>query len=58
MNVVWKDEDIQKCFKDLGIMIGDIHKIIELTNKRLQILEASQFKQKPLVLTKDMEVKN
>ena len=58
MNIVWKDEDIQKCFKDIGIMIGDIQKIIELTDKRLKILEASQFRQKPLVLTKEMEVKN
>ena len=58
MNVVWKDEDIQKCFKDIGVMIGDIQKIIELTDKRLKILEASQFRQKPLVLTKEMEVKN
>ena len=58
MNVVWKDEDIQKCFKDIGVMIGDIQKIIELTDKRLKILEASQFRQKPLVLTKEMEIKN
>ena len=58
MNIVWKDEDIQKCFKDIGIMIGDIQKIIELTDKRLKILEASQFRQKPLVLTKEMEIKN
>jgi DNA-binding transcriptional MerR regulator len=57
MNVVWKDEDIQKSFKDLGIMISDIHKLLELTNKRLNILEQYNFK-KPLVLTKDMEVKN
>jgi len=57
MNVVWKDEDIQKCFKDIGVMIGDIQKIIELTDKRLKILEASQFRQ-PLVLTKEMEIKN
>ena len=58
MNIVWKDEDIQKCFKDIGVMIGDIQKIIELTDKRLKILEASQFRQKPLVLTKEMEIKN
>ena len=58
MNVVWKDEDIQKCFKDIGVMISDIQKIIELTDKRLKLLEASQFRQKPLVLTKEMEIKN
>ena len=58
MNIVWKDEDIQKCFKDIGVMISDIQKIMELTDKRLKLLEASQFRQKPLVLTKEMEVKN
>ena len=57
MNVVWKDEDIQKCFKDIGEMIGLLQKSIQLTDKRLKLLEASQFRQ-PLVLTKEMEVKN
>ena len=58
MNVVWKDEDIQKCFKDIGEMISLLQKSIQLTDKRLKLLEASQFRQKPLVLTKEMEVKN
>ena len=57
MNVIWKDEDIQKAFKDIGVMISDIQKIMDLTHKRLKILEASQFRQ-PLVLTKEMEMKN
>ena len=57
MNVVWKDEDIQKCFKDIGEMISLLQKSIQLTDKRLKLLEASQFRQ-PLVLTKEMEVKN
>ena len=58
MNVVWKDEDIQKCFKDIGEMISLLQKSIQLTDKRLKLLEASQFRQKPLVLTEEMEVKN
>ena len=58
MNVVWTDEECHKAFKDIGVMISDIQKIIELTDKRLKLLEASQFRQKPLVLTKEMEVKN
>lgn len=57
MNVVWKDEDIQKCFKDIGEMISLLQKSIQLTDKRLNILEEYNFK-KPLVLTKEMEVKN
>ena len=57
MNVVWKDEDIQKCFKDIGEMIGLLQKSIQLTDKRLKLLEQYNFK-KPLVLTEDMEVKN
>ena len=57
MNVVWTDKECHKAFKDIGAMIGDLQKLIELTDKRLKLLEASQFRQ-PLVLTKEMEVKN
>ena len=57
MNVVWTDEDIQKGFKDVGEMIGLLQKSIQLTDKRLKLLEQYNFK-KPLVLTKEMEVKN
>ena len=57
MNVVWTDEDIQKSFKDVGEMISLLQKSIQLTDKRLKLLEQYNFK-KPLVLTKEMEVKN
>jgi hypothetical protein len=57
MNVVWTDEECHKAFKDIGSMIGDLQKLIELTDKRLKLLEQYNFK-KPLVLTKEMEVKN
>ena len=57
MNVVWTDKECHKAFKEIGAMIGDLQKILELTDKRLKLLEASQFRQ-PLVLTKEMEVKN
>ena len=57
MNVVWTDEDIQKSFKDVGEMISLLQKSIQLTDKRLKLLEQYNFK-KPLVLTENMEVKN
>ena len=57
MNVVWTDEDIQKGFKDVGEMIGLLQKSIQLTDKRLKLLEQYNFK-KPLVLTEEMEIKN
>ena len=57
MNVVWTDEDIQKGFKDVGEMISLLQKSIQLTDKRLKLLEQYNFK-KPLVLTEEMEVKN
>ena len=39
MNVVWTDEECHKAFKDIGSMIGDLQKLIELTDKRLKLLE-------------------
>ena len=57
MNVVWTDEECHKAFKDVGEMIKLQHKLFETVHKRLNILEQYNFK-KPLVLTKDMEVKN
>ena len=56
-NVVWTDDECHKAFKDRGAMIGDLQKLIELTDKRLKLLEQYNFK-KPLVLTEEMEVKN
>ena len=59
MNVVWKDEDIQKCFKDIGEMISLLQKSIQLTDKRLNILEEKIVElDNSLVLTKGVEVKN
>ena len=57
MNVVWTDKECHKAFKDIGAMIGDLQKLLELTDKRLKLLEQYNFK-KPLVLTENMEVKN
>tara|TARA_X000001388_G_scaffold58883_1_gene44296 strand:+ start:375 stop:539 length:165 start_codon:yes stop_codon:yes gene_type:complete len=52
------DEKIKELFQDVGEMIKLQHKLLDTVHKRLNILEASQFKHKPLVLTKEMEVKN
>ena len=57
MNVVWTDEECHKAFKDIGSMIGDLQKLIQLAEKRISLLEQYNYK-KPLVLTEDMEVKN
>jgi len=54
---IFTDEEILEGFKHLRDVIDaqrDLNKIID---QRLKNLEASQFKQ-PLVLTKEMEVKN
>ena len=53
------DEKIKELFKDVGEMIKLQHKLLDTVHKRLTILEASQSRQTPpLVLTKEMEVKN
>ena len=52
------DEDILEGFKNLRDIIETQKELNHLVNKRLKLLEASQFRQKPLVLTKEMEVKN
>ena len=51
------DEDILEGFKNLQEVIKAQKELNQLFDKRLKLLEASQFRQ-PLVLTKDMEVKN
>ena len=56
MNVVWTDKECHKAFKDIGAMIGDLQKLIQLAEKR-KLLEQYNYK-KPLVLTEEMEVKN
>tara|TARA_B100000212_G_scaffold217240_1_gene164460 strand:+ start:2426 stop:2599 length:174 start_codon:yes stop_codon:yes gene_type:complete len=57
MNVVWTDKECHKAFKEIGSMIGDLQKLIQLAEKRISLLEQYNYK-KPLVLTKEMEVKN
>jgi len=53
-----KDEDILEAFKSLQEVIKSQKELNHIIIKRLKLLEASQFRQKPLVLTKEMEVKN
>ena len=60
MNVVWTDKECHKAFKDIGAMIGDLQKLIQLAEKRISLLEQYNYK-KPLVLTKrngSKELKN
>ena len=54
---VLKDEDILEGFKNIQEIIKAQKELNHAINERLKLLEASQFKQ-PLVLTKEMEVKN
>ena len=52
-----KDEDILEAFKSLQEVIKSQKELNHIIVKRLKLLEASQFRQ-PLVLTKEMEIKN
>ena len=54
---VLKDEDILEGFKNIQEIIKAQKELNHAINERLKLLEASQFRQ-PLVLTKEMEVKN
>ena len=56
-NKVFDDETILEGFKNLRDIIEAQKELNQLFDKRLKLLEASQFRQ-PLVLTKEMEVKN
>ena len=56
-NKVFDDETILDGFKRLGEIIESQQELNKLIDQRLKLLEASQFRQ-PLVLTKEMEVKN
>ena len=56
-NKVFDDETILDGFKRLGDIIESQQQLNKLIDQRLKNLEASQFPQ-PLVLTKEMEVKN
>jgi len=57
MNRVWTDTECHKAFIEIGDMIADLQKLIQLAEKRISLLEQYNYK-KPLVLTKKMEVKN
>ena len=54
---VFDDETILEGFKNLRDIIESQQELNKLIDNRLKLLEASQFRQ-PLVLTKEMEVKN
>ena len=55
---VFDDNTILEGFKHLRDVIESQQQLNKLIDQRLKNLEASQFRQKPLVLTKEMEVKN
>ena len=54
---VFDDDTILEGFKNLRDIIEAQKELNHLIDKRLKNLEASQFRQ-PLVLTKEMEIKN
>ena len=56
---IFDDETLLEGFKNLRDIIEAQKELIQLFDKRLKLLEASQSRQTPpLVLTKEMEVKN
>ena len=56
---VFDDDTLLEGFKNLRDVIQAQKELNEIFHKRLQLLEASQSRQTPpLVLTKEMEVKN
>ena len=55
---IFDDDTLLEGFKNLRDIIEAQKELNQLFDKRLKLLEASQFRQKPLVLTKEMEVKN
>ncbi len=57
MSHTYTDEELLKLFKNIAEINKAQGELNLLVNKRLKILEGSQFRQ-PLVLTKEMEVKN
>ena len=54
---VFDDDTLLEGFKNLRDVIQAQKELNETFHKRLKLLEESQFRQ-PLVLTKEMEVKN
>ena len=56
---VFDDETILEGFKNLRDIIESQQQLNKLIDQRLKLLETSQSRQtSPLVLTKEMEVKN
>jgi len=55
---LFTDKELLEFFKNFQDIINSQKELNHLTDKRLKLLESSQFRQKPLVLTKEMEVKN
>ena len=54
---IFDDDTLLEGFKNLRDVIDAQKELNHIFDKRLKLLEASQFRQ-PLVLTKEMEVKN
>ena len=54
---LFTDEELLEFFKNFQDIINSQKELNHLVDKRLKLLEASQFRQ-PLVLTKEMEIKN
>ena len=54
---IFTDKEILEGFKNLRDIIETQKELNKLIDQRLKNLEVSQFRQ-PLVLTKEMEVKN
>tara|TARA_R100000654_G_scaffold295_2_gene1120 strand:- start:183 stop:356 length:174 start_codon:yes stop_codon:yes gene_type:complete len=57
MSRTFTDQELLEFFKNIQEIIKAQKELNHATHERLKLLEASQFKQ-PLVLTKEMEVKN
>ena len=57
MSNTYTDEELLKLFKNIAEINKAQGELNILVNKRLKLLEESQDK-KPIVLTKEMEVKN
>ncbi len=58
MSRTYTDQELLELFKNIQEIIKAQKEFNHATHQRLNLLEASQFKHKPLVLTKEMEIKN
>ena len=57
MSTTYTDQELLELFKNIQEIVKAQKEFNHATHQRLNLLEASQFRQ-PLVLTKEMEVKN